>query len=70
MRSGIQKGISQKVKPGASLVERTMLAVDVQMTRTSEDYMPIYPNIPVLIAVKLMCAFLSLTMYVAINPTI
>jgi hypothetical protein len=41
----MQKGISQKAKPGASPVEQTMLAIAGQMMKTSEDCTRTYPLI-------------------------
>jgi len=66
----MQKGISQKVKPGASPAEQTMRAVAVQMMKTSVDYTPTYPLILVSIAVKLISDVLSLIMCVVIRPVI
>jgi len=52
----MQKGTSQKVKPGANPVEQTMLAAEGQTMKTSEGFMPGFHHIPVLIVVKLISA--------------
>ncbi len=66
----MQKEISQKVKPGASSVEQTMLATAGQAMKTNESCMIIFHHIPVLIVVRLISAAWSLTMCAAIKPII
>jgi hypothetical protein len=64
----MKRGTSQKVKPGASPVEQTMLAAAAQTMQTSEGFMPTFHHIPVLIVVKLIYAAWNLTMCAAIKP--
>jgi hypothetical protein len=63
----MQKGTSQKVKPGASPVEQTMLAAAAQTMKISESFVPTFHYIPVLIVVKLISAAWNLTMCAAIK---
>jgi len=68
--SEMRRGTSQKVKPGASPVEQTMLAAAAQMMKISEGFMPTFHHIRVLIVVKLISAVWNLTMCAAIKPII
>lgn len=62
-RSETPKGISQKVKRGASPAEQKMLAVAVQTMRTSEGFMPTYLPIRASIVVRQTFAAWNLIMY-------